>query len=304
MRIAITGGAGFIGSRIAKRLHENGHDVNVIDHLQRAKQEGIEMLRNIGVDITREDVTSPNLAESFKSMKPDAVVHAAALISVKEAEEKPELYDRVNSGGTLNALLAARAAGAGHFVYMGSSAVYGNPRYLPIDEKHPTNPISIYGASKLNGEIYANYFRAQGMKVFIPRLFNVYGTGQNPEYSGVITIFKRKIEEGKNLVVYGDGRQTRDFVHVNDVAEIVCKGIESEVSETVNIGTGKPVTINEIAEKMIELSGANLSVEHAKALPSDVLESVADTKLMERLGFKPRVSLEIGLGEFFKRQEN
>lgn len=298
MRVAITGGAGFIGSRVAKRMHEDGHDVYPIDNLCRSKKMNQDLLRECGLEVTHCDVTDESgISAIMKRIKPNGVVHAAALISVRESVEKPELYENVNAKGTFYVASAAKEAGADRMVYISSSAVYGNPEYLPIDERHPIGPISIYGKTKFAGEVQCGLYRQAGMPIFIPRIFNVYGLGQNPEFSGVIAAFMRAIEERRSITIYGDGNQTRDFIHISDVVDVIATGLERGLNETVNIGSGRPTSINEIAEKLIKLARSEIKIEHLPADKSEIVDSYADTSMMNRIGLMAKVGLDDGLRE-------
>jgi UDP-glucose 4-epimerase len=204
--------------------------------------------------------------------------------------------------GTLNLLEAARRSGhLKRLVYISSAAVYGLPLYVPIDEDHPKRPLSPYGVSKLSGELYARIFHElYGVPTVCIRLFNVYGKGQDPNspYSGVISKFLERIRKGMPLVIYGDGEQTRDFIHVHDVGDMIISSIEGNevVGEVFNCGTGREVSIKELAKKMLSLSGKDLEVKHLDARPGDIKRSCADMRKAEKvLGFKPKISLEEGL---------
>jgi len=185
-------------------------------------------------------------------------------------------------------------------VFVSSCAVYGDPEYLPLNEKAPVKPISPYAASKLAGErLCLDYVENRGFNSAVVRFFNVYGLRQGlSEYSGVITKFFDRARKGLPLLIYGDGLQTRDFVNVHDVVTALLSCMENSKAEgeVFNIGTGKPVTINELARTVLELFGLDLEVRHERARKGEILQSYADiAKARKLLGYKPTVSLADGL---------
>ncbi len=302
VRVVVTGGAGFIGHHVVEKLVSLGHEVTVIDNLMRASPRGLATLKHLNVNTLRVDVTDYGAVhEALKGLRPDALVHAAALIDVAESVEKPHTYMHVNAEGTAAVARAAVSAGVGRVVYLSSAAVYGVPQYLPIDEEHPTKPISPYGASKLAGELALQSLRESlGKPEFITlRLFNVYGPGQNPSspYSGVITKFIHAVREEREIMIYGDGEQSRDFIHVEDVAEAVAKALTTaEACVTLNIGTGTRTTINELAKLVMSVAGREVPVRHAPPRKGDVRHSVASVERARKvLGWEPRIGLVNGL---------
>ncbi len=293
--IIVTGGCGFIGYWTIRMLLEEGYRVKVVDNLSRAGMLG--ETRKLGVEILRVDVRNYNgLVEAFKGAS--KVIHLAALISVEESKSKPLLYHEVNALGTLNVLRASVEAGVSRVLYASTAAVYGEPESLPIRENHPTKPLSVYGASKLAGEAYCNAFHhAYGVETVVLRYFNVYGPGQSPEYAGVIQRFIRRVKEEKPPIIFGDGSQTRDFIHVTDVARANLRALESSVKHgTFNIATGREISIKKLAILISEISGVNAEPEYRKPRPCDVKRSYADISTAKKiLGFKPEVELEEGL---------
>ena len=297
MKVVITGGAGFIGYHTARLLLAHGHTVVVLDDMSKAPM--LDRLRSLGLEPVRVDVrVLEELKEAFRGA--DAVLHLAALINVEESARVPELYHEVNATGTLNVLKASVDAGVPKVVYASSAAVYGNPEKLPISEDHPTNPVSVYGATKLAGELYCRAFHEVfGLSVLILRYFNVYGPGQSEEYAGVITRFSERLSRGEPPIIYGDGNQTRDFVHVRDVAAANELALEANVKFGVyNIASGREVSILELAELMSRIAGVNVQPVFAPPRPGDVRRSVADvSRAREELGFEPSVTLEEGLSD-------
>lgn len=300
MKVLVTGGAGFIGHNTAIFLKNQGYEVAAFDNLKRAAGFALERLSMHHVPLVRGDVLG---AEAVKNALAgvDVVVHAAAYISVEESVKKPALYFRNNVAGTANLASACLRKGI-KLIYISSAAVYGDPATLPISESHPANPISPYGLTKLMGEQAVKFYAGQGLKYAILRLFNVYGPGQSSAYAGVITRFAERLSGNKPPIICGDGQQTRDFIHVYDVAEAIKLTVEKGLeNETLNIASGKPITIMELAQLAIKTADLNLKPIFAKPRPGDIKHSYADISKAERLlGFKPRISLEQGLKELLK----
>ncbi|MBC7130043.1 NAD-dependent epimerase/dehydratase family protein [Candidatus Bathyarchaeota archaeon] len=300
MKVLVTGGAGFIGHNTAIFLKNHGYEVAAFDNLKRATKFALERLSIHHVPLIKGDTLS---AKALKNALAgvDVVVHAAAYISVEESTRKPALYFRNNVAGTANVADACLRKGI-KLIYISSAAVYGNPVALPISETHPTKPISPYGLTKLMGEQAVKFYAEQGLKYAILRLFNVYGPGQSSAYAGVITRFIENLSKNKPPTIHGDGQQTRDFIHVYDVAEAIKLAMEKSVeNETINIASGKPTTIKELAQLTITQANPNLKPVYAKPRPGDIKHSHADTSKAERLlGFKPKINLEQGLKELLK----
>ncbi|MEM2593500.1 MAG: NAD-dependent epimerase/dehydratase family protein [Candidatus Bathyarchaeia archaeon] len=300
MRVLVTGGAGFIGHNAAVYLKSQGYEVVAFDNLKRATEFAIERLKVHDVPILKGDILSSRALEKALSGV-DVVVHAAAYISVKESLRKPALYFRNNVAGTANVAYACLRRGV-KLLYISSAAVYGNPAHLPISESQPANPTSPYGLTKLMGEEVVKFYARQGLKYAILRLFNVYGPGQSSTYAGVITRFIERVGVNKPPIIYGDGYQTRDFIHVYDVAEAIKLSIEGGLeNETLNIASGKPVTIKDLAELIIKHVNQNLKPIFAKPRPGEIKHSHADISKAKRLlGFNPKINLEQGLIELLK----
>uniref|UniRef100_A0A7C2BKC3 NAD-dependent epimerase/dehydratase family protein n=1 Tax=Thermosphaera aggregans TaxID=54254 RepID=A0A7C2BKC3_9CREN len=228
MKVLVTGGAGFIGHHIALHLDREGFEVSVLDSLQRANPLAITRLRESGIPLIVGDVRTFQEYGGF-----DIVVHAAALVNVEESIRNPLEYYDVNIMGTARVGYEC-SKNKIRLIYLSSAAVYGEPVKTPVSERDPVNPLSPYGLSKLVGEqILGNYSRIYGLKHVSLRLFNVYGPGQNPSYAGVISRFLTNAIEGKSLEIYGDGFQTRDFIHVEDVARVVEKVYFSRLFSTM-----------------------------------------------------------------------
>jgi len=289
-------------------LAREGFEVFGIDNLSRGREDRISLLRGEGVEVNVADVRDLGLlTEYMTKVRPEVVIHLAALISVEESFEKPLLYEDVNVRGTVTTVLASNRAGAWRFVYVSSAAVYGNPRYLPVSEEHPTEPLSPYGVTKLAGEYFSKtLFRGEGHTIIL-RLFNVYGPGQNPEYAGVITKFMERLVKNEPPVIYGDGGQTRDFIHVADVVQAIEKALITRVSNDIilNIGTGRPTSVNELAHKMIKAFGANVKPIYTSPRKGDIRHSYADiTKAKKLLSWEPKIGLDEGIRELIKYGES
>jgi UDP-glucose 4-epimerase len=296
MKILVTGGAGFIGHNLAIYLKRNGFNVIVVDSFERSTGFATNRLQEENIPVMRTSIMDMERI-SVLLKETDVVIHAAAYVDVAESVEKPLMYFENNVLGTASIAKASSEAGVKLFVYLSSAAVYGNPVELPICENHPAKPISPYGLSKLMGEEVVKLFSAYGLKQVVLRLFNVYGPGQNAAYAGVIIRFLERVRKGLPPVIYGDGEQTRDFIHVDDVAEAVKLVLEKRcMDEVLNIGSGNPVKIRDLALITMRLCGVDGEPIHVGERPGDIKHSYADiSKARSLLGFKPRISLESGL---------
>ncbi|KGK99166.1 epimerase [Methanococcoides methylutens] len=296
-RILITGGLGQVGSYLVDRFHEDNEVVVVDNHSSTTREDVPENVEVVKIDI-QDDVS--DLVKNS-----DILIHTAAQISVARSMEEPFFDAQNNVIGTLNLLEASRDADLERFVYFSSAAVYGNPVEVPISEEHPQDPLSPYGASKLSGEKYClMYNRAYGLPTTCIRPFNIYSPRQDPSnpYSGVISKFMERVRNSQNPMAFGDGKQTRDFISVHDIVNMVELVIDKEeaVGEVFNAATGKSTTINELASIIIELFKKDVEVEHKEPLAGDIRHSVADISKAQELGFVPKVDLKQGLEEFLK----
>lgn len=295
MNILITGGLGQVGSYLTEELSKGEHNrVTVLDNFSSNIKDFVVPQ---DVTVVEGDILDKELVDKLVS-ESDVIIHTAAQVSVVNSIENPINDAEINIFGTLNLLNAARKCNIRRFIYISSAAVYGNPQYLPIDEKHPTNPMSPYGLSKLTGERYAMQFHSlYRLPVVCLRPFNIYSPRQNPNspYSGVITKFIECAKAGKPPIIFGDGNQTRDFVSVHDVIDVVVKCIECDdaVGEVFNVGTGVATTVNELAGFC-----SDMEPEYREAQSGDIQDSYADVgKLRELVGCVPAQSLENGLKE-------
>ncbi|MFA5929930.1 MAG: NAD-dependent epimerase/dehydratase family protein [Candidatus Micrarchaeia archaeon] len=294
--IVVTGGSGFIGTHLCGRLQEGGYDVRILDISPPKAGVKAEFVRASVLDAAR-------LTKMLEGA--EGVVHLAALIDVAASVSDPFSDFSVNATGTMNVLEAARHACVKKVAFASSAAVYGEPERLPVDEEHPTRPLSPYGASKLAAERYVLlYGSLYGMETTALRLFNVYGEGQNASspYSGVITKFADAISEGRQPIIFGDGEQTRDFVHVDDVCEAFVRAIDGQGCETpLNIASGVETSVAELLETMCGICGADFSPTYMPERQGEIARSVADIKLArKRIGYSPRMALSQGLREMLE----
>jgi UDP-glucose 4-epimerase len=303
-KVLVTGGAGFVGCHVVEGLVSAGCMVTVLDNLSSGKLGNIdESLRTGGARFVEGDVTDSKVVEECVDGV-DAVVHLAAVSSVPFSVESPALTYKTNAGGTLNVLNACVRAKVGRFVFASSCAVYGEPRRLPVKESYAMRPVSPYATSKVQAERHCVDFQERKLlKTVILRLFNVYGPRQAAsEYAGVITSFVDRARRGLPLVVYGDGTQTRDFIHVRDVSEFFLRVLEAKkaVGRVFNVGFGKRVSVNELAKEVLELADLDLPIVYKKPREGDLRHMFADVSRARRLlGFGAKVTLDDGLRTVF-----
>jgi len=303
MRVAVTGGAGFIGAHSCRALLEAGHGVVAIDDLSHGKKEALPA----GAALLVMDVRSPQLAAEFARLRPDAVIHLAAQMDVRHSVADPMHDASVNVLGTVNAIAAARQAGARRFVFASSGgAVYGEQETFPAPEQHPRRPASPYGVSKLCGEEYVDLARREGLSAIALRYANVYGPGQDPMgEAGVVAIFLHKMLGGGDPVINGDGKQTRDFVYVGDVARANVLAVGSDAGGALNVGTGIETSVNELARSLARAAGYSKRIAHGPAAAGEQKRSSVDPRAArDQLRWEPRVALDEGLrltAEWFRR---
>jgi UDP-glucose 4-epimerase len=307
LKVLVTGGAGFIGSHVVDRLANEGNEIRVLDDLSTGKLDNIQGHLSSGeVELVRGDIRDASIVN--KSLEGvNVVIHLAALVSVPLSVENPNLTFDINLLGTLNLLRSSIQKHIDRFVFISSCAVCGEPVSLPVTEQARTNPISPYAESKLIGERYCLGFSdRQLLQSVVLRFFNVYGPRQGMnDYSGVITRFIDRCRQKLPLTIYGDGSQTRDFVNVKDVAEAILASTKSSKAEgeVFNIGSGKPTTINELAQAILELTGADSKIQYEKPRAGDIKDSYADiTKAKNFLSYEPKVSLRDGLQVLLKEK--
>lgn len=299
MKILITGGAGFVGRYLASSFLDDNHTVTIFDNLSNSTLSKMSGIIKDGVSFVKGDVTDYRSILKHTT-DVDFVIHLAAKINVEESIVSPELTHAVNVTGTLNLLRACVANGVQNVIAASSAAVYGDSDRLPLLEYSPTIPISPYGASKLAIEHYLQAFsHSYSINTISLRFFNIYGMGQSAAYAGVIEKFMERIKQNKPLVIYGNGKNTRDFVSISDVAravEFAMKKISGKKGNVYNIATGRSVSINELANMMISISGRKLGIVHKNQQKGDIKHSQASIRLARKeLGYVPKTSLRAGL---------
>ena len=290
--VVVTGGAGFIGSHIAWELIKE-NEVIVIDNLYTGKEENVPP----GAKLVKADIRDYSaIAELI--IQADYVFHEAAQVSVVESVRDPLFTEEVNVIGTLN-ILKALLEGHGKLVFASSAAVYGDNPNLPLKETERPKPLSPYGVTKATAEEYLRvYHELYGLPVVSLRYFNVFGPRQSAnQYAGVISIFINRALAGEPLVIFGDGRQTRDFIYVKDVvkANLIVAETERANGKIFNVATGRQTSILELAMKVIEVTGTTSPIIFDRPRPGDIRHSLADISEIRKLGFEPEWSLEEGL---------
>lgn len=297
-RAIVTGGAGFIGSHVVEALVAEGWRVAVVDDLSSGRAHNVPP----EAELLQADVRAGEAYDFVLRFRPGALAHLAAQVSVARSVSDPALDASVNVLGTLRMVQAAAEAGADRVVLASSAAVYGRPRRLPIDEEHPLDPVSPYGASKLAAEVYARVLMAGSAADWVVlRYANVYGPRQDARgEAGVVAAFADRLRAGLPLIIHGDGEQSRDFVYVEDVAEATLRAMSAEGArgKTLNVGTGTACTVRELARRIWEAAAGTgpVPVQLAPPRPGDIRDSMlARRRAAEALGWWPRHDLDEGL---------
>jgi UDP-glucose 4-epimerase len=293
--VLVTGGAGFIGSHLVGRLLQEGFQVVVVDNLSTGKREHVPA----GIPFYPLDIASPQVEEVFRVHRPRVLFHLAAQASVARSLADPVGDARTNILGSLNLLALSCRYGVERVVYTSTGgALYGEPEVLPCPETHPIRPLSPYGASKYAVEVYLPLFRAlAGFTYTVLRPGNVYGPRQDPfGEAGVVAIFTRRMLDGEEVVIYGDGEQERDFVYVEDVVEAHLLALGQKESGVYNIGTGQGASVNALVGRLARLTGYRRPPRHAPPRPGEVRRIWLDvSRAREGLGWVAKVPLEEGL---------
>ncbi len=302
MDCLVTGGAGFIGSNLVDALLARGDSVTVVDDLSTGRRENLDGALSAGATLVELDIRErEKVAELAREVRPETIFHLAAQIDVRKSVADPAFDASINVGGTANMLDAARAADARRFVFISTGgAIYGegDGQRLPLPESAPIAPMSPYGQSKHAAEGYlALYERLYGISGLSLRLGNVYGPRQDPlGEAGVIAIFCGKLREGGRPTVFGDGKQTRDYIYVGDVVSAALAAAESEARGPINVGTGIETDVLELAARLGELGGKSFEPDFAPAREGEVQRvSVDPARAAEELGWKAEVGLADGL---------
>ena len=308
--ILITGGAGFVGHHLTnKLLKEKKNKVIIVDNKSNANTNFINEFEDFKNSFSeravfyKKDIREP-LFDIFKKEDIDTCIHLAAKISILEAILKTEETIDVNVNGTLNVLETCSKHKVKNFVFASSAAVYGNPNKWPVTEDFKLEPIDPYGASKIAGEALVSAYKNLGK---IPhavklRFFNIYGEGQSQAYAGVINNFYQRLSKGLAPIIFGNGKQTREFVSVNDVVNAILLAGETQIDtpEAFNIAVGKPISINELAKIMIKNFGLDIEPIYEEPRPGDAMFAQAEiSKAKEILNFRTSRDLEIELKNIF-----
>lgn len=299
MKVLVTGGAGFIGSHVCDLLLARGHEVHVIDDLSSGRTENLDAR----VKFHKLDIRSQETAQLVLSERPEALFHLAAQMDVRRSVADPRFDSDVNIGGIVNLLEAAVKAGTRRVLFSSTGgAIYGEQDVFPAPESHPQRPCSPYGVSKAASELYLGYYWQQyGLPYVALRYANVYGPRQNPHgEAGVVAIFCDRLLSGRDCVIYGDGRQTRDFVYCGDVARANVLALDSSYVGAINIGTGRETDVTTLYDRLAEVSKAKRAAVYADGKPGEQRRSCVDPTLAERvLGWKPEIVLADGLSRTF-----
>ena len=296
MKVLVTGGAGFIGSHVVDALVERGDRVLVLDDLSTGLREYV----NEAAEFGELDIRTPEAAAAVRTWRPDVVCHHAAQMSVSRSVREPLFDASVNVVGGLNLLEAARQVGARFLFASTGGALYGDADVLPTPEAYTARPVSPYGVAKLSFEQYLHCYRVQhGLPYVALRYANVYGPRQDPHgEAGVVAIFCLKLLAGQQPIINGDGRQTRDLVHVADVVQANLLALDSDVIGHFNVGTGRQVDVNQVYHMLAEQIGVSRPEVHGPPRPGDQRTSALDCSLIaDRLGWRPQITLEDGLAE-------
>jgi len=298
-RFLVTGGAGFIGSNICKKLVSQGCFVRVVDNLITGKKSNLADVID-KIEFIEADMGDQQVARS--AMKDiDIVLHQGALPSVPRSVADPAATHKHCVDATFTLLLAARDAGVKRFVYASSSSVYGDTPTLPKVETMPPSPLSPYAAAKLVGEYYCSvFYKVFGMETISLRYFNVFGPHQDPtsQYAAAIPAFLSAMLKDNSPTVFGDGLQSRDFTYVNNVvdANLLAAGAKQTKGEVLNIACGQAVTVNDVIDAIKELLGKDVESIYTDPRPGDVKHSLANITLAEKtIAYKPKISFRDGL---------
>ncbi len=300
MRVLITGGAGFIGSHLGDRLIDEGYQTTVVDDLSKGKLENV----NRKADFNKLDIRESKFENLVKKLKPHFIFHFAAQSSISSAINNPGEHIEVNLIATQKILELVKKAGVEKVIFASSAAVYSDTDVLPIKEDYPKEPISLYGVTKLCSEyLFRNYYQRFRFPYVCLRFSNVYGERQDSAgEGGVVAIFIRKILDKKEVVIYGDGNQTRDFIDVSDVVSACISALEKNVIGEFNISTGKRTSVNELYKKLLKISRATDNRKYKSLLHKEVKNSsLSPEKFKQSTGWKPKIDLNTGLERTLNR---
>lgn len=295
MKILLTGGAGFIGSNVADRLIELGHEVIIVDNLVTGKRENVPA----SAKFYEMDICDSQLNKIFNVEKPEIVNHHAAQMDVRKSVDDPVYDANVNVIGVINVLQNCVKYDVDRFIFASTGgAIYGEQDYFPADEEHPLRPLSPYGITKLTAEKYLYFYQqSYGLTFSILRYANIYGPRQNPHgEAGVVAIFTERILKDIQPIINGNGLQTRDYVYVGDVVKANELVLHNGDNKIYNIGTGIETNVNELFRKIVKSTGKNIPEKHGPDKPGEQKRSVLDSDLIFKdLGWQPTIELDEGL---------
>ena len=298
VKALVTGGAGFIGSNLARALVERGDDVRVLDNFSTGSRDNLE---GLDVEVVEGELRSYERVHAA-TRGVEVVYHLGALGSVPRSVQDPLTSNAVNVEGTLNVLLAARDEGVRRVIFSSSTSVYGTSRELPTTESTPTDPISPYGVTKLAAERYCISFSRvyHSFEAVVLRYFNVFGPGQSPhsQYAAAVPLFIAAIDAGEPITIFGDGEQSRDFTYVANVVDATIRSADAPGANgrAFNIAAASPASINHVAETIGAILGKPVEQRFEPPRPGDIRDSWADiTAARETLGYEPHVDLPAGL---------
>jgi UDP-glucose 4-epimerase len=300
MRTLVTGGAGFIGSNLVDALVERGDDVTVVDDISTGKRANLDQALQNGATLLELDIRDAEAVDAAtEQARPETIFHLAAQIDVRKSVADPAKDSRINVEGTVNVLRAAQAHGTRRFVNTSTGgAIYGEGQIIPAPEDHPVAPEAPYGLSKFCAEQYCELFtRLHGLSTVSLRYGNVYGPRQDPlGEAGVVAIFCGKLLEGARPTIFGDGRQTRDYVYVGDVVDANLKAAETRTTGALNIGRGQEISVLDLVDVLQPHANGAFQPEHAPERPGEVRRIALDTDRARReLGWEARTGLEEGI---------
>lgn len=299
MKFFVTGGAGFIGRHLVNALLTGKNEITIYENFSNSNTDNIKDVLQAGATLVRGDLTNFKLLK--KSLADtDYVIHLAAKIDIAESIRHPEKSNEINVVGSINLLKACVESEVQNIVVASSAAVYGNPSSVPVTEKTVPNPVSPYGADKLAMEYYVKAFsNVFNLNAISLRFFNVYGKGQSGAYAGVITKFMNNIENNKPLTIFGNGKNTRDYVYIDDLIQGITKSlkkIKGKRGAVYNIASGRSISVNELAQLMLFVYGKKLKIIHEPPRKGDLLHSAASIILAKKeLGYCPKFDLKKGL---------